>query len=248
MRLAILSDIHGNLAALEAVLADLKTRAPDVIVNLGDCVTSPLWPRETFELLSTLNWQTVRGNHDRWIAEGPFTRGGSVRFAHDALLPQQREHLGALPPSIVLDGNVLAVHGSLTSDTEYLLEDHVNGRLVGVTQAELGRRLSDTRASLVLCGHSHKSGMAYAVESRTVLNPGSVGCPRYADNANPFEAEYGSPHAHYAIASQRASRWHVEFIALDYDWEVVRQQASRNSRSDWALGFLAHEHDESGTS
>jgi predicted phosphodiesterase len=69
MRLAILSDIHGNLLALEAVLADLKTRSVDATVNLGDCVTNPLWPRETLELLDTLSLPTVRGNHDRWIAE-----------------------------------------------------------------------------------------------------------------------------------------------------------------------------------
>jgi predicted phosphodiesterase len=67
MRLAIISDIHGNLVALEAVLADLRARSPDVTINLGDCVTSPLWPRETFELLATLDLPTVRGNHDRWI-------------------------------------------------------------------------------------------------------------------------------------------------------------------------------------
>jgi len=51
MRLAVISDIHGNLAALEAVLADIKTRGVDRMVNLGDCVTSLLWPRETFEAL-----------------------------------------------------------------------------------------------------------------------------------------------------------------------------------------------------
>lgn len=47
MRIAVLSDIHGNLPALEAVLADLRAHAPDLVVNLGDCATGPLWPRET---------------------------------------------------------------------------------------------------------------------------------------------------------------------------------------------------------
>jgi hypothetical protein len=71
MRLAVLSDIHGNLVALEAVLADLQDRAPDQVINLGDCVTSPLWLGETFARLEQLAIPTVRGNHDRWLLEGP---------------------------------------------------------------------------------------------------------------------------------------------------------------------------------
>lgn len=68
-RLALISDIHGNIRALEAVLADVKTRGADAIVNLGDCVTSPLWPRETCDLPESLSLSTVRGNHDRALAE-----------------------------------------------------------------------------------------------------------------------------------------------------------------------------------
>ena len=71
MRLAVISDIHGNLLALEAVLADIEARGVDAIVNLGDCVTSPLWPKETFDRLGELALPTVRGNHDRWIVEVP---------------------------------------------------------------------------------------------------------------------------------------------------------------------------------
>ena len=98
MRLAILSDIHGNLVALEAVLADLQDRAPDRIINLGDSVTSPLWPRETFERLEQLALPTVRGNHDRWLLEGvrkEMTK--SVAFTYEALTPSQRTALGTLP-------------------------------------------------------------------------------------------------------------------------------------------------------
>ena len=86
MRLAVLSDVHGNVVALEAVLADLATRGVDACVNLGDCVTSPLWPRDTLDLLDTLAWPTVRGNHDRWLVHDP--PGGvsrSVAFARDAV-------------------------------------------------------------------------------------------------------------------------------------------------------------------
>jgi predicted phosphodiesterase len=69
MRLAILADIHGNVLALEAVLTDLEHRRVDEVVNLGDCVSGPLWPRETAQLLMRLDWRTVRGNHDRWVTD-----------------------------------------------------------------------------------------------------------------------------------------------------------------------------------
>ena len=86
MRVAVISDIHGNVRALEAVLADLARRTPDLTVNLGDCVTSPLWPRETFELLETLSLPTVRGNHDRVLAEpADAWRIPSVAFTREAL-------------------------------------------------------------------------------------------------------------------------------------------------------------------
>jgi predicted phosphodiesterase len=85
MRLAVISDVHGNLAALEAVRADIKSRGVDFTINLGDCFTSPLWPKETFEALQSLSLPTVRGNHDRWIEVFPEDRLSSAgKFARNA--------------------------------------------------------------------------------------------------------------------------------------------------------------------
>lgn len=238
MRLAIISDVHGNLVALEAVLDDLAGRAPDAVVNLGDCVTSPLWPRETWALLQALGLPTVRGNHDRWLAEAPLERlSPSERFSRDALDDATLEALHALPASLALDGDVLAVHGTPASDTEYLLEDAVDGRLARVTEAAVAARLGDTGATLVLCGHSHTQHVAQA-GGRLVVNPGSVGFPRYAGNDVPDVNEAGSCHARYAIATRRGGRWGVELHALDYDWERVAERARRNGRPDWAAAFL----------
>jgi len=238
MRLAVVSDIHGNLRALEAVLADIRTRAPDAIVNLGDCVTSPLWPRETLELLNSLSWPTVRGNHDRWIGEPAAAPvSASIAFTREALTPTQRAALGDLPATLTLPGNILAVHGRPASDTEYLLEDKVDGRLALVNADTLGQRLGETTADLVLCGHSHHQHVAGDRRGRLVLNPGSVGCPRYADNADRLVNEAGSPHARYAIATKRGSRWSIELVALEYDWTEVASQATRNGRRDWAEAF-----------
>jgi predicted phosphodiesterase len=239
MRLAVIADVHGNLRALEAVLADIRSRGGDVSVNLGDCVTSPLWPRETLELLDTVGMPTVRGNHDRWIAQPSAAPSSpSIAFSREALSATQRAALGSLPATVALGAGVLAVHGTPTSDTDYLLEEKVDGRLALVPADTLGRRLGDVQADLILCGHSHTQHFAADNAGRLVLNPGSVGCPRYADNADRLVNEAGSPHARYAIATKRGSRWSVDLVALEYDWSAVATQAERNGRRDWARGFL----------
>src|SRR5246127_5685003 len=89
-RLAVISDVHGNVRALEAVLADVKARGADAIVNLGDCVTSPLWPRETYDLLASLSLPTARGNHDRALIGSFDNLPPAGKFAFAALTPQQR--------------------------------------------------------------------------------------------------------------------------------------------------------------
>jgi predicted phosphodiesterase len=70
MRIAVIADIHGNMPALEAVLADVHQRGVDRTINLGDCVSGPLWPREVCDLLMASSSLVIRGNHDRWVA-GP---------------------------------------------------------------------------------------------------------------------------------------------------------------------------------
>jgi len=237
MRLAIVSDIHGNLIALEAVLADIAARAPDAIVNLGDCATSPLWPRETVELLETLAIPTVRGNHDRWLLDPPREVDSPLeQFTRSALTEAQCRSLAELPPSLEFDG-VLAVHGSPASDLEALLEDGVDGRLALATAATLARRLTGVTAGLVLCGHTHLPHFAAAPGGRLVLNPGSVGCPRAAGNAEPFIAEAAAPLACYAIATRGPAGWSVEQRAIAYDWAPVIRQALANGHPHWALGF-----------
>lgn len=237
MRLAILSDIHGNLPALEAVLADVEGRGVDAIVNLGDCVTSPLWPRETYELLEVIGMPTVRGNHDRLLSETPIDEmPRSMRFTHDSLGAEQREALAALPATLELQGGILAMHGTLESDKRYLLHDKVDGRIALASRASLRSRLEGVNAGLVLCGHSHSQHVA-AVGGMLVVNPGSVGEPRYADDDDVLVAEAGSPHARYAIATRRDARWSVELFALEYDWSVVVERARENGRADFAAAF-----------
>jgi predicted phosphodiesterase len=144
MRLAIISDVHGNVRALEAVLADIRSRGVDATVNLGDCVAGPTWPRESFECLATLNVPTVRGNHDRWIVDRP-TDGlpPAGRFAREALTQEQRNALFALPATLELEGGILATHGTPTDDSTYLTEESYDHRMI---PAGRGGDLPENRA------------------------------------------------------------------------------------------------------
>ena len=125
MRLAVIADIHGNSLALHAVLDDIARRGIGFMCNLGDCVSGPLWPRETLALLQATAIPTVRGNHDRWVAEGG--GGASDAFARDDLDPAQVARLGALPLTLEVAPGVLAFHARPGDDNAYLLEDAVGG-------------------------------------------------------------------------------------------------------------------------
>jgi predicted phosphodiesterase len=239
MRIAIIADIHGNVHALNAVLDDLRSRAVDRIVNLGDCVSGPLWPRETMDLLQTMGLPTVRGNHDRWVAEtSRQAMGPSDAFAYDQLTPAQRDALGELPPRLHLPEGITAVHGTAADDNQYLLEDVVAGRLALASRGDLAGRVGGQMAGVLVCAHSHQPRLAQGPDGLLIVNPGSVGCPAYADPTppTPHVSETGSPHARYALLSRLENRrqWHVDLIAVSYDWDRASARAAANGLPHWA--------------
>jgi len=206
------------------------------IVNLGDCVTSPLWPSETLDLLESLSPITVRGNHDRLLVEGRWDDLQPVdRFTHEALTAPQREKLARLPASVEVEAGILAVHGTPHDDSTCLLEDVHNERLIpaerDVVRARLGVHVD---ADVVLCGHSHNQQVRQVPGRCLVLNPGSVGCPAFADHPAARKFEYRSPHACYAILTRRNRRWAADLITLEYDWTSASRRAAQNGRPDWA--------------
>jgi predicted phosphodiesterase len=236
MTLAVIADIHGNLPALEAVLADIARRGVTRIVDLGDCASGPLWPRETCEVLMARGFPTVRGNHDRWVATLALSdMYPSDRYTFGALDEKQRQWLGELPATLRLDGGILAVHGRACDDNNYLLEDIEQGRLVRAAPDAIVQRLGGTDAALVLCGHSHQQHMIRVPDGPIVLNPGSVGLPAYRDpEGTPHVSEVGSPHARYALVSRDDGAMTVELVALDYDHASAAKRAAANGSPAWA--------------
>ncbi|WP_426959590.1 metallophosphoesterase family protein [Muricoccus radiodurans] len=238
MRIAAVSDVHGNLRALEAVLADLPAQAPDLVLNLGDTVSGPLEAAETAERLMEAGFPTVRGNHDRHLIHPPAEgMGKSDRMALAQLAPRHLDWLAALPPAIRPAPDILAVHGRPGDDMEFLLETpHRKHGLLRAAPEKVAARLGDAAGlSLVLCGHSHIPGSAQLPDGPLVVNPGSVGLQGYEDDDPfPYTVSAGSPHARYALLDRVPGGWDVTWRAVPYDWNAAAEAARRAGRPAWA--------------
>jgi putative phosphoesterase len=239
MRIAVIADIHGNVRALRAVMEDLKEVAPDTVVNLGDCLSGPLEAAETADVLISLAWQTIRGNHDRQLLDRPAERMGlSDRAALDELKNHHKAWLANLEPSAMVE-DILMCHGAPDDDLTYLLEFvELDGRVRLATKSEIVKRLRGASAPVVLCGHSHVPRLVALDDGRVVINPGSVGLPAYTDDTPPAKhsMENGAPHARYAVLERRKAgeRWRVSFRAVVYDWNAAAARAAEKGRADWA--------------
>lgn len=237
MRIAVISDVHGNLAALEAVMADIAAQGVDLVVNLGDLLSGAVLPRETADLLMNLGLPTVRGNHERQLLTlRPEQMGLSDRHAHEAITTRHRTWLAGLPLTLEVADGVLAFHGSPTDDLTYLLETVEEGGARPATPTEVTERLGRFAGTpLLLCGHTHLQRATRLDTGALVLNPGSVGWPAYGDDhPHPHVMEAGTPHARYAIASRADGRWTGEFRAVEYDWAGAAEIAEANRRPDVA--------------
>lgn len=236
MKLAVIADTHGNLLALDAVLAEVHRAAPDLVVNLGDLVSGPFDPAGSAARQMALPAATLAGNHDRGVrGDGPPT--GSDLLARQLLSERQVGWLGTLPATLSLcGGTVFACHGSPAGgDTHYLMEDVAAGRTVLAADDAIRPRLAGMGgAGLVLCGHSH-TARAVRLGGVLVVNPGSVGMPAYIDtDPVPHVVEAGSPHARYALLERSEEGWSVQFRLVEYDWDAAAAQALARGRPDAA--------------
>ena len=158
MRIAVLSDIHGNLPALQAVLSDMARRGVDQVINCGDILSGPLWPRETGDELMALGWPTIAGNHERQLLACARRPGGpSDQYAFDHTTLAQRDWLAALPATLEPTPGVFVCHGQPGDDREYLLETVDPAGSRPATGAEVLRRLDGHTAF-----HVHQTGSPHA--------------------------------------------------------------------------------------
>ena len=191
MRVAALYDIHGNLPALEAVLAEVEREGVDAIVIGGDIASGPPQPREVVELVRSLpNAHCIRGNADR-VFDEEFADDEGLTWLLENLGDDQARWLAGLPFSVVLD-DTLYVHATPLDDTTVVTELTTDEKLAGL--------LRDVEQTRVVAGHTHMQ-LERQVENRLFVNAGSVGWP--------YEGRTG---AYWAILDEA-----VELRRTDYD-------------------------------
>ena len=239
LRIALVADIHANLWALDAVLADVKKQRVDTIFNLGDIVYGPLKPLATYERLQALgDLLTIRGNQDRQIydaTEQERRDNPTLDYVIKDLGDGPIRWLQTLPPTAIFEEEIFLCHGTPASDEIYLLEDVASGRTMLRAEAEVLRLVKSVRHPVIVCGHSHNARLVSLANGQIVVNPGSVGLPAYSEDAPvPHNMETYSPHASYAILTKTGAGWDVSFEKVAYDYESATRCAASLGRNDWA--------------
>ena len=195
--LALLYDIHGNLPALEAVLADASDA--DGFLLGGDYATFGAWPVETVERLKELDAEWIRGNVDRWLVDSsdvPDFMAELVDRSRDMVGEELSRELAALPESTT-HGGTLYCHASPLSDMDSFYPE---------PQDSDAERLMGVEAERVVFGHTHLAFERPGPGGIHLVNPGSVGMP------------FGGDHrASYAVVHDDDR---VEHRRVEYDWQA----------------------------
>jgi len=229
-RFAVVSDIHGNLPALEAVCRELAREGVEQVINLGDSFSGPLWPAETASFLRDRGWPTLAGNHERYIQSAV---GGSASdaFAARELGPEAIRDIARLPKSFRgrtrKGASVLFCHGVPDDDCLPWLHTGKPGDYTPATRAEIARHL--TTDALALCGHTHLPRVHRVRDRRVVANPGSVGLPAWLE-----QRVREPPPPTYLLVEQSAAL-RVTVRSAPYRYEYAAQRAETNGRPEWGF-------------
>lgn len=218
MKIAVISDIHGNLMALESVLDDIDERDVDEVICLGDLVGYLPFANEVVELLREEDMLFVLGNHDQKVisadklskadfmqmTQEDLMAGASVNYMRYILRKENREFLEWCPEQVTMKAEglkLLCVHGSPSSISEYLYEETEKLTALSKTLEE----------DILLCGHTHIPYHA-TINGKHFINPGSVGKPKDGDNR-----------ATYMVIDIEDGKVTTQVVKLAYDIETLTE-------------------------
>lgn len=212
MRIAIVSDIHGNLPALDAVIADVEDQGVDEIWCGGDLAWGGPWGAECVARVRAAGWPTVRGNTDIWVTGDPQTVEDpddratleAMAEAHSLSADDARWLLG-LPLGHTGPGSLLLVHA--TPQSPFV------GPMPDAPSAEFAP--FEGRATIVVYGHVHRAFVRRLSDGTIVCNSGAVGFPMDGDDAC------------YLVVEQKGAEWTLLHRRVAFDRDAVIAEARR---------------------
>jgi len=213
VRLAFISDIHGNLVALDSALADIKKRGIDVVICLGDIVDMGLQPAKTVDRLRERQILCIQGNHDPLDENPQIAILKQVEsWTRDQLSAEQQQWLKSLPFQHIVDvesASVLCVHGSPKANTQGMEPD--------TPSDNLRQWCRDVDQDVIVAGHTHLQ-LCRHLDQTLIVNAGSVGMP--------FEGPMqGQPrllkYTDYAIVSSDDGNVSAELVRLPLDFKAM---------------------------
>ncbi len=243
LKIAILSDVHSNLPALRAVLADIDALSADHIYCLGDLVDFAPWTNEVIELIRSRDIPTVMGNHDERIAfdipvirlekhseEEASARLEAIAFTRKDISEANKDYLRNLPLQMRLDFlingkalNILLVHASSRCIDEYIYEDH--------EEEDILEMLDTNSADVMVIGHTHLSYIRHLKNGKTLVNCGSVGRTKEERQLACYlllTINFGDGH----------NSVNFELRKLTYDLEETVREIRKSTIPDYYADFL----------
>ncbi|MDZ7936458.1 MAG: metallophosphoesterase family protein [Emticicia sp.] len=221
MKIALFSDIHANLPALEAFFEDLETRNVDAIYCLGDLVGYNVWANEVVNEIRNRKIPTIAGNHDEKVKKISAEVPNDKNYAYNIIGDEEKSYLSALPAHIKLtfqlnetNLTLLLVHGSPNSNKEYLLAETVDETFLTL--------FKEFQTDILCFGHTHKPfhkilnvGVDGKNHFHHAINIGSVGKPKDGDTRGCYVLLTFNQNS--SIFDKESIQ--VEFIRFEYDIE-----------------------------
>lgn len=236
-QVTVFGDVHGNMPALEAVLADMDQRGLTDLFCLGDLVGYGTFPNEVIAAIREREIPTLMGNYDQGVGHDSDDCGcayktaaaqalgaRSIAWSNAHTTAVNKAYLRGLVANMPLrlgDLKVLLVHGSPRRVNEYLYEDR--------PEASLERLLDRAAADVLVCGHTHLPYHRTLASGRHVINAGSVGKPKDND-----------PRACYVILAAQGEALTAEFVRVPYDVEKAARAIEATDMPDEFAQMLRH--------
>ncbi len=219
IKVAVISDLHGNIEALESVFADINSQGIQKVLILGDLAIMGPEPNEAINFVRKLpekyEIEIIQGNTDLMIVnEGipdfpPFIKN-AIQYAKDTVTPDNKEFLKNLPQqkSIKIgETSILMVHGSPRKQDENILP--------AKSVEEIRPMLDEVKEALILCGHTHLPA-GYQIDKQTIVNDGSVGRPLTGDQKACYVV--------LDIDETKKDSFAVEHRFIDFDIETAAKK------------------------